>query len=287
MDSSLPPVTPRTGALGSTLYAGVSYCLLDGYRPLLLDLHVPAGREGAVPLVVWIHGGGFSSGDRRYLPNTVAPGAAFEALLEAGLAVATIDYRLSGEAHFPAQLEDVNAALDYLRAYAGTLGLDPRRVGVWGESAGGVLAALAALTSEQISAAVLWYSPTDLASPQFERPTGAVSKLLGAPPSQLPELAAQASPITHVSASAPPFLLIHGTADQAVPAEHSRHLHELLQSVGARSIYRPVEGAGHELTDCEDVEGLLAESVRFLADELLRRPQGPEASRRADVVSVP
>lgn len=270
MDSHLPPATAGTSAFGSTLYEGISYCLLDGYRPLLLDLHVPATHAGTAPVVVWIHGGGFSTGDRRQLPDTMVPGSVFEALLEAGMAVAAIDYRLCGEATFPAQRDDVNAALDYLRTFAETLGVDPQRIGVWGESAGGVLAALAALTTEHVSAAVLWYTPTDLASPRFERPTGAVSKLLGGPPSQKPELAAQASPITHVSATAPPFLLLHGTADQAVPAEHSQRLHELLQAAGVRSIYHPVNGAGHELTNCADIEGLIADSVHFLAGELLQ-----------------
>jgi acetyl esterase/lipase len=236
---------------------------------LLLDLHVPPRRDGGVPVVVWIHGGGFSSGDRRYLPDTMAPGSVFKALLEAGMAVATIDYRLSGEARFPAQLDDVNAALDYLRAFADTLGVNPQRIGVWGESAGGVMAALAALTTEQVSAAVLWYTPTDLTSPQFERPASAVSKVLGSPPSQQRELAAQASPITHVSAKAPPFLLVHGTADQVVPAEHSQRLHELLLAAGTRSIYHPVFGAGHGLTGCVDIERLIADSAHFLAKELL------------------
>ena len=269
MDSCLPPVAARTSTFGCTFYEGISYSLRDGHRPLLLDLHVPGSPGGAAPVVVWIHGGGFSSGDRRYLPDTMAAGSVFEALLKAGMAVATIDYRLAGEAHFPAQLDDVNDALRYLRAFADELGVDPQRIGVWGESAGGVLAALAALTTEPVSAAVLWYAPSDLTSPQFERPTGAVSKLLGSPPSQQPELAAQASPITHVSAKAPPFLLIHGTADQAVPAEHSQRLHELLQAAGARSTFHPVIGMGHELAGCADIERLITDSVRFFAKELL------------------
>jgi acetyl esterase/lipase len=269
MDSSPAPVAARTTDSGHTLYEDVGYCLIDGFRPLSLDLHLPARREGAVPVVVWIHGGGFSSGDRRQLPSTMAPGSVFDALLEAGLAVASIDYRLSGEARFPAQRDDVNAALDYLRASADTLGVDPRRIAVWGESAGGTLAALAALTSEHIAAAVLWYAPTDLATAQYDRPTGSVSKLLGGPPSQHPELAAQASPISHVTAAAPPTLLVHGTADEAVPAEHSRRLHDLLQAAGVRSVYQPVHGAGHELADCPDVARLVADSVRFLAAELL------------------
>jgi acetyl esterase/lipase len=267
MDTYLPPVAARATA-GGLRYEGISFSLPNGYRPLLLDLHVPGGAGGAVPVVVWIHGGGFRSGDRRYLPDTMVPGSVFDALLEAGMAVATIDYRLSGEAHFPAQLDDVNAALEYLRTFAVALGLDPERMGTWGESAGATLAALAALTTERISAAVLWYSPTDLTAMHPDNPDGTVGRLIGGAPSRLPQLAAQASPVTHVSAKAPPFLLLHGTADNVLPAEHSQRLHTLLLEAGARSTYLPVEGAGHCFVGFDDVPDLIATSVAFLAQEL-------------------
>jgi acetyl esterase/lipase len=98
------------------------------------------------PLVVWIHGGGWMFGDRRYLPETLRPNQLFEELVAAGLAVGTIDYRHALEAHFPAQLHDAKAAIRYLRAHADVLGIDTTKIGVWGESAGGHLAALAGLT---------------------------------------------------------------------------------------------------------------------------------------------
>jgi acetyl esterase/lipase len=269
MDAHLTPVVPRATSAGRVLYEGISFALLSGYRPLLLDLHVPDGRDGdAVPVVIWLHGGGFHSGDRRYLPDTMAADSVFAALVEAGIAVATIDYRLSSEARFPAQLDDVNAALDYLRSNAALLGLDPERIGVWGESAGGTLAALVALTTEHVSAAVLWYPPTDLAASQFDSPDSPVGRLIGGAPSRLPSLAAQASPIAHVSTKAPPFLLLHGTADESLSAEHSRRMHARLLEAGARSTYRPVRGAGHGFVGCDDIPGLIATSVAFLSEEL-------------------
>ncbi|MFC4035362.1 alpha/beta hydrolase fold domain-containing protein [Streptomyces polygonati] len=264
-------MTPRPTATGGAHYEGISFSLPTGYRPLQLDLHVPGGAGGPVPVVVWIHGGAFWSGDRRYLPDTMAAGSVFEALLDAGLAVATIDYRLSGEILFPGQLDDVLAALRYLRTFAGTLGLDPGRIGVWGESAGGTLAALAALTTQDISAAVLWYPLTDLSTVDPDSTDSPEARLIGGAPARLPEQAARASPVSHVSPSAPPFLLVHGTADTLLPAEQSERLHHSLLRAGARSEFVPVEGAGHCFADCDDITALITRSVDFLRGELAPR----------------
>ncbi|MEV6205483.1 alpha/beta hydrolase [Streptomyces sp. NPDC051771] len=242
----------------------VSYAEIPGFRPLLLDLRVPPG-EGPFPLVVWIHGGAFLYGDRRFLPDTVPAGSVFEALLEADMAVATIDYRFSGEAPFPAQLDDVGAALDCLRSRAGEFGLDAGRIGLWGESAGGHLAALAGLTDGGVSAVVAWYPLTDLGALDPHDPGTPMAQLLGGPPAELPALAAAASPVSHVSASAPPFLLVHGTADEELPHSQSETLHRLLLAAGASSTFLPVEGAGHTFTGHDDVPGLIATSVAFLA----------------------
>ncbi|MFB7268184.1 alpha/beta hydrolase fold domain-containing protein, partial [Streptomyces nojiriensis] len=138
------PVPPVTGADGVRRFDGITYATTPGYRPRLLDVQVPAG-EGPFPAVVWIHGGGWLDGDRRYPPPTVPAGLLHGAVLAAGLALVSIDYRHSLEAPFPAQLHDVKAAIRYVRAFAGDLGIDPDRIGVWGESAGGHLAALAGL----------------------------------------------------------------------------------------------------------------------------------------------
>src|SRR4249919_899820 len=145
----LPPTEPRVQPDGGRRYDGVTYAIAPGYRPLLLDLWVPASPSPP-PLVVWIHGGAWMLGDRRYLPETVRPNQLFEELVAAGLAVATIDYRHALEAQFPAQLHDAKAAIRYLRAYANELGIETERIGVWGESAGGHLAALVGLTGQQL-----------------------------------------------------------------------------------------------------------------------------------------
>src|SRR5215211_4857171 len=173
----LPPPEPRVQEDGSRRYEGITYAAIMGYRPLQLDVWVPPS-SALPPLVIWIHGGAWLFGDRRYLPETLRPNQLFDELIKAGLAVATIDYRHALEAHFPTQLHDAKAAIRYLRAHADVLGIDTTKIGVWGESAGGHLAALVGLTGEHaelegalgvlrqssaVDVVVDWYGPADLA----------------------------------------------------------------------------------------------------------------------------
>ncbi|MFF3504378.1 alpha/beta hydrolase fold domain-containing protein [Streptomyces sp. NPDC003247] len=289
----LPPVEPVVRPDGSRHYAGVTYAVAFGYRPLQLDLWVPAGAERP-PLVVWIHGGGWMFGDRRILPETLRPGQMFDELLAAGLAVATIDYRHALEAPFPAQLHDAKAAVRYLRAYADELEIDTSRVAVAGESAGGHLAALVGLTahrpdlegshgvvgpSSAVDAVLDWYGVADLSTmPRMQAPPEVLAKLpeeLRTPPEDqivrgLDDRGrADASPITHVTADAPPFLLVHGTADWLVPYAQSEALAAALTASGVPARLVPVDGAGHIFTGCTDVDAVVRLSVDHLAEALL------------------
>lgn len=255
------------------LHSGLIYAEIQGFRPLLLDLRLPstATPSGHTPLVVWIHGGAFWSGDRRFLPHTLPQGSVFEALVSAGIAVATVDYRLSGEARFPAQLDDVQAAFAFLRRNSDRWGLDPERFGVWGESAGGTLAGLVALSpAAPVRAAALWYAPTDLPA-LHEAGGGADSpegRLLGAPPAQVRGLAQAASPLWQVSGPAVPFLIMHGAADASVPFSQGERLHARLLEAGADSTLVRVEGAGHCFEGHPDTRQLIARTVAFLAERL-------------------
>ncbi|WP_063774888.1 alpha/beta hydrolase [Kitasatospora azatica] len=262
------------------VHGGLTYSALRGFRPLLLDLHRPAG-DAPAPVVVWVHGGGFQWGDRRYLPETLEPGSLWTALTEAGVAVATVDYRLSGEARFPAQLADLAAALGYLREHAGELGLDAGRIALAGESAGATLAVLAAFADRAaqaaaggteaaggVAAVACWYPITDMTVRHADRDDSPEANLLGGRPVDLPELAALGSPVAQVPADPPPFLLLHGTEDTMVPSTHSERLHEALLKVGGRAQLRLVPGADHIFAGYDDVPALVAQTVRFLADEL-------------------
>jgi len=142
-------LSPALFAQGSPTFDNVNIgnAPLDagGTVPVLMDIRTPAGATSPVPVVLWIHGGGWQSGDHNLIPASAQP------LLTSGIAVATIDYRSSHEAIFPAQIEDVKGAVRYLRANAATLGIDPARIGCWGSSAGGHLSALLA-TSDGVAA---------------------------------------------------------------------------------------------------------------------------------------
>jgi acetyl esterase/lipase len=264
-EAPLPPA--RRGAGGTRLLLGVPYAAIPGVRPLELDLYLPPGERGPVPVVVFLHGGGWRLGSR----HTAGPAfrgadpTPFERVAQAGIAVASVDYRLSAEATFPAQLHDAKAAVRWLRARAGELGVDAGRIAAWGESAGGHLAELLGLVtdpalegdvgltgpSSAVAAVAAWYAPSDVAAVATD--TGAdpadpgtrEAQLLGAPAPAVPDVAAQASPLTHVSPAAPPFLLLHGRADRFVPCVQSERLAAALRSAGVPAELHLLDGADH------------------------------------------
>ncbi|MCW4386226.1 family 1 glycosylhydrolase [Salinibacterium sp. SYSU T00001] len=301
----------RVRPLGATVWEGVDYSLPEGYRTLTMDVYVPAPRAEPVACVVWIHGGAWLSGDRRYPPVAWPEGALFQKIVDAGMAVATIDYRHSREAAFPAQLHDAKAAVRYLRGFAQRFGIDPERIGVWGESAGGHLASLLALVddpaleggegltgpSSHLSAAVSWYGVADVTTmpkmadsppslpPGVELPPGVdLSEPFSAEPidvlladSPLPEADRRrlVSPVAHVRRDAPPFLLVHGQADGLVPAEQSQQLADALRAAGAEAELTFVPGADHVFMGADPLP-LMDEAIAFLTARLAAAPAGPD-----------
>ncbi|GAA4736437.1 alpha/beta hydrolase [Modestobacter marinus] len=284
-EAPLPP--PRTGAGGVRVLSGVPFAALPGARPLELDLYLPA-EDGPAPVVVFLHGGGWRLGSRRSAGPAYreADPTPFEAVAQAGVAVASVDYRLSGEAVWPAQLHDAKAAVRWLRSRAAELGVDADRVAAWGESAGGHLAELLGLVtdpalegevgvtgpSSAVSAVAAWYAPSDVAAVATDigndpaAPDSREAQLLGAPVSTVPELAAQAGPLTHASPSAPPFLLLHGRADRFVPCVQSERLAGLLPDVQLHTY----DGADHMWLGAPDAAtDALARTVAFLRRHLI------------------
>jgi acetyl esterase/lipase len=219
-----------------------------GNRALLLDLSVPVTATPPYPVIVWLHAGQWRAGSRT--PNPAVREVA------RGYAVAAIDYRLSGEAKFPAQIADAKAAVRWLRAHATQLQLDPQRIGAWGHGAGAHLAALLgtagfafddpahgnAQFSSRVRAVVAWGAPTNLlrmnatALPcgtiDHNAPDSPESLLLGCTLPACPEAAAQASPVTWASAGDPPFHIAHGQADCDVSPAQSLELFNALRSAG-------------------------------------------------------
>jgi len=294
-----PGIAEQQHPTGADIHPALTYSMPDGFRPLQLDLYVPAERAGAVPCVVWIHGGAWLFGTRLTPPDYWPAGYLFQAAIDAGLAVASIDYRHSREASFPAQLHDAKAAIRYLRHFAGELGLDPERFGVWGESAGGHLAALVGLIddptfegvdgvlgqSSAVRTVVDFYGVADVATmpsffdsmpqewidnlrekgdPSAQEP---IDVLLAASP--LPREAArrQVSPITHVSAGAPSFLLVHGEKDGLVPIGQSEQLLASLQEAGVEAELVRVPGADHVFLGTDPLPQL-DRAVAYLREKL-------------------
>lgn len=230
-----------------------------------LDLYLPAKPAGGrpVPLVVFVHGGGWQGGDKAGGGGRVAP------LVASGnYAGASIGYRLSGEAQWPAQIHDCKAAIRWLRAHAKEHGYDPDRIAVWGTSAGGHLVAMLGVShgvaalegdlgehdavSSRVQCVVDFFGPTDFLTigdhPSSIRHNDAgspESKLIGGPIRAHPEKAAQVSPITHVSAGDAPHLIVHGTEDRAVPYPQSLDYEKRLEAAGVPAILITVEGGGH------------------------------------------
>jgi acetyl esterase/lipase len=238
-----------------------------------LDLYLP-GAQGPFPLVIYVHGGAFKFGDKGDNEATEA----FPFLLASGYALASINYRLSGEARFPAQIRDVKTAVRWLRANADSCHIDPAHIGAWGASAGGHLVSLLGTSggaaelegtelghaeqSSRVQAIVSWYAPIDFLhmDAQFledehcgpvaathNQPDSPEAELLGAPIQMIPDLVRTTNPITYVHRDVPPFLIEHGTADCVIPARQAQQLYDaLVLLIGAENVelvYMP--GARH------------------------------------------
>ena len=226
-----------------------------GHEQQRLDLYLPEKADARRPLVVWVHGGGWEAGRKEDSP------AAW--LVGKGFTVASINYRLSQHAVFPAQIQDCKSAIRWLRANAAKYHLDPNRVGVAGDSAGGHLVALLGTTGgvkelegsqgnldqfSRVQAVVDFYGPTDFVSwdPHFSNYAYAViTRLIGGPPHENKEKARKASSVAYVNKDSAPFLILHGDKDGIVPLAQSQELAEALKKAGVEVDLQVIKGSGH------------------------------------------
>jgi acetyl esterase/lipase len=284
-------VPTSTLASGVQVHHGVEFATVEGFRPLLLDLYLPGPGAASGAAIVYVHGGGWAVGTRRRFGRAFVAWSPtpLDLLAQAGFVVATVDYRLSGEAHFPAQLHDVKAAVRWIRANAGLLGLDSSRIVAWGESAGGHLAMLAGLTgddsallgdvgefldqSSAVSAVIDWYGPMNLLSigsqhaPSGDKNPDAAesweSSMVGVPLQVDPQRTLAASPISYVHAGAPPVQIHHGTVDSLVPYAQSVEFADALRNAGGDVELIGVEGSDHFWTGAPDVAAIFDASLAF------------------------
>ncbi len=257
--SAQTPPPPNRLPPGVQAHRDLAY-VESGHERHRLDLYLPAKNEGLLPLIIWVHGGGWMNGSKDGCPPLRA------GYLEKGYAVASINYRLSGHAIFPAQIEDCKAAIRWLRAHAQEYHLDPAQFGVWGSSAGGHLVALLGTSgdvkafdtgahldqSSRVQAVCDYYGPTDFAvhvtTPGYERhasESSPESKLLGGAIMENKDKAAKANPITYVTPDDPPFLIVHGDKDATVPLNQSQLLFDALKKSGVSAHFHTIHGAGH------------------------------------------
>ncbi|MBL8211444.1 MAG: alpha/beta hydrolase [Bryobacterales bacterium] len=226
---------------GGQTHTGLTYAKV-GDRELKLDLYLPSGN-GPHPLLVWVHGGAWRAGDRAQTP------ARF--LTQHGYAVASISYRLSQVAQYPAQIDDCKAAVKWLRDHGSEYKLNTRRIAAWGSSAGGHLVALLGVMS-QVDAVIDFFGPTDFlrmndvkGAMDHDAPHSPESQLVGGPIQQNQDKVAKASPLTYVNKGDPPFLIVHGDADPLVHFTQSQFLDKALRAAGVPVELVILPGAGH------------------------------------------
>lgn len=257
----------------------------SGNRQQMLDLYLPEDATGPLPLVVWIHGGGWRSGSKANCPALP--------LTKRGYAVASLNYRLTDEAHFPAQIEDCRAAIRWLKANAKKYQIDPDRIGVWGASAGGHLVALLGTSADvkgwdgvgghtdqsaSVKAVCDYFGPVDfLHNYNPDRATKAdspVGRLLGGPLKDKQDAARKASPLTYIARDNPPFLIVHGDQDPLVPLKQSELLLAALNKAGVPATLVKVKNGKHGAfgPDCEPSPDVIRDTVFGFFDKYLRSP---------------
>lgn len=293
---------------GALARGDVVYAVLPGYRPLTLDLYTPSRFTRApargFPLIVFVHGGGWMGGHTRHAGAIDGFPRYLAGLAARGYVVASVNYRLSGEAQFPAALLDIKLAVRWLRGQGSELRLDDDNIVLWGTSAGGQLAALAGLAcgAEQfilaaspseartpalaneddcVQGIALWYAPSDFmisrARAEGSTPDSPEARYLGCAPAacEVARLEA-ASPAYFVDASDPPVLIVHGTTDVVVPFAHAAELSSRLRAAGVRTELVTIEGVGHSFIGAtpeqtrESTLLALARTEAFLAEVTCR-----------------
>jgi acetyl esterase/lipase len=245
-----------------------------GHERQKLDLYLPTqtGPSSKRPLIVWVHGGAWLGGSKNPCPAL--------RFVSRGYAVASINYRLSQHALFPAQIEDCKAAVRWLRANASQYHYDPNRIGVWGASAGGHLVALLGTTgdvkefdvgpnagvSSRVQAVCDFFGPTDFtkmssfpSTMKHDAPDSPESKLIGGPIQENKDKVQRANPITYVTKDDPPFLIVHGDKDPLVPHNQSEILLDALKKAGIEATLYTVSGGGHGGFKDPQVDILVAE----------------------------
>ena len=303
----VPPVpvpTPRPDAEAhATAFAGgidalfdVTYATPPGFAPLTLDIYRPRAHAAPLPMVVYVHGGGWKNGDSRRALSFGDFPRALAGLAAQGYVVASINYRLSPQARFPAALQDVKSAIRWLRGHAASYGGDVASVAVWGASAGGQLAAMAGATcgvmafepdsdapplkdapSDCAEAVIDWFGPVEFASPAPYNSKPAadaaseVGNYLGCEPAACARgVVRLASPLTFVSVNSPPFLIQQGAADTEVPPGQSQTLYDALRKKGVPAEIEIYPDVGHgfmrgDTPDTATVTRAMARLTAFLA----------------------
>ena len=268
---------------------------------LRLDLYLPDEESSKpVPCVVFVHGGGWKGGDKKSALKTASW------LVRHGFAVASINYRLTDVARWPAQINDCYAAVRYVRQHASEYGIAPERIGAWGTSAGGHLVALMGTrefpgeepVSSRVQAVCDWFGPSELmtmppnnvgdgrTAADVANSNGA--KLLGATVRDVPNLARDASALDQVSSQATPFLIMHGDADPGVPLSQSQKLHAALIRAGVASELQVLPGAGHGGKEFQS-EAARRRVLKFFQRTLMRpwnQGSGPNGSFRTEAAST-
>jgi acetyl esterase/lipase len=265
---------------GTVIHGNLAY-IEDNNDKHLLDLYIPKDATAPIPLVVMVHGGGWISNDKYshmgWMPETM------NAVLNNGMAMASIDYRYAQDAVFPGILQDCNAAVAFLYDHADEYGLDMKNVAVVGFSAGGHLASLMGTSQNdkvaslyagasyrpiEYKAVVDYFGPTNLVLlPGNEDASSPEGVLIGAEPLLRPDLAAAASPITYIDKNDPPFLIYHGEKDNIVSNKQSKLFSAWLDYYGVTNKLTIVKDAPH-FGKMYDVEEIRTEVISFLSEHL-------------------
>lgn len=255
--SILLAVPTQAQAQGAPVIKDVVYATVDG-MDLALDLYMPAGVQSP-PLLVWVHGGAWSRGNKDTVPSQ---------FVENGFATASLDFRQTTDAPFPANVHDIKAGIRYLRAKASEYGYRTDRVAISGSSSGAHLAGLVGVTNghqelegtvgnyqselSDVQAIISYYGASNLTTILAQStPFGlnvrepALERLLGGPPDQTEELAKLASSVMHVDRNDPPLLLLHGDQDPQMPINQSHELHAAYKKLGLDVYFDVVHGARH------------------------------------------